>query len=179
VSGLAPRVFVDTNVLVYAHDSAAGERHATAKALLRRLWEEGTGALSTQVLQEFYAVATRKMKPPMDKAQARQIVADYSEWCVVDTDALLIVSASRLEEQHSLAFWDALIVEAALRAGVETLVSEDLQDGRVFANLAVRNPFRPGGRPQTWASVRDESRTRMDRKAAPMLSTPATYQAIV
>jgi predicted nucleic acid-binding protein len=112
-----------------------------ARDLLRRLWADGTGALSTQVLQEFYAVATRKLKPPMARAEARQIVADYSEWCVVDTDPLLIVSASDLEERHTLSFWDALIVEAALRADAETLVSEDLQDGRVFVNLTVRNPF--------------------------------------
>jgi predicted nucleic acid-binding protein len=141
VSDHIRRVFVDTNVLVYAHDSAAGDRHAMARDLLRRLWADGTGALSTQVLQEFYAVATRKLKPPMARAEARQIVADYSEWCVVDTDPLLIVSASDLEERHTLSFWDALIVEAALRADAETLVSEDLQDGRVFVNLTVRNPF--------------------------------------
>lgn len=137
-----PLVFVDTNVLVYAHDSAAGERGETARKLLRRLWDERTGALSTQVLQEFYAVATRKLKPPMTKLEARQIVADYSIWCVVDTDPLLIVSASKLDEEHSVGFWDALIIEAAIRAGAETLVSEDLQDGRRFGTLSVRNPFR-------------------------------------
>ena len=144
MSAPGPLVFVDTNILVYAHDSAAGERGEIARRLLRTLWNEGTGALSTQVLQEFYAVATRKLKPPMTRGEARQIVADYSIWCVVDTDPLLIVSASRLEEEHSLGFWDSLIIEAALRSGAETLVSEDLQDGRAFGTLSVRNPFGEG-----------------------------------
>ena len=142
MSAPGPLVFVDTNVLVHAHDAGAGERGDVARALLRELWADRRGALSTQVLQEFYAVVTRKLKPPIARADARHIVADYSTWCVVDTDPLLIVSASRLEEQHSVGFWDALVIEAALRSGAETLVSEDLQDGRAFAGLTVRNPFR-------------------------------------
>ncbi|MCP2165621.1 PIN domain-containing protein [Goodfellowiella coeruleoviolacea] len=137
-----PRVFVDTNILVYAEDKTNQAHHQTAKALLRELWDTGTGALSTQVLQEFYAVVTRKLRPPLPRAEARRLVADYSEWCVVDTDALLIISASRLEEDHTLAFWDALVVEAALRAGATELLSEDLQHGRRFGPLVVRNPFR-------------------------------------
>jgi predicted nucleic acid-binding protein len=69
------------------------------------------------------------------------VVRDYSEWCRVDTDPLLIISASRLSEQHSINFWDALIIEAALRAGATELVTEDLHNGRRFGELAVRNPF--------------------------------------
>lgn len=134
-------VFVDTNILVYAHDSNSPDRQRVAQTVLKELWDNRSGALSTQVLQEFYAVATRKLKPPMPKSAARRIVADYSVWCTVDTDPLLIVSASRLEEEHSLAFWDALVIEAALRSGATWLLSEDLQDGRRFANLTIRNPF--------------------------------------
>jgi predicted nucleic acid-binding protein len=69
------------------------------------------------------------------------LVAAYGEWCDVATEPQLIVAASRLEEEHTLAFWDALIVEAAIRAGADRLVSEDLQDGRRFGTLAVENPF--------------------------------------
>ena len=134
-------VFIDTNILVYAHDSGSASRQKVAQAVLKELWDTRSGVLSTQVLQEFYAVVTRKLKPPMPRAAARRIVADYSVWCTVDTDSLLIVSASRLEEEHSLAFWDALIVEAALRSGATYLLSEDLQDGRRFAELTIRNPF--------------------------------------
>jgi predicted nucleic acid-binding protein len=135
------KTFIDTNVLVYAHDADAGVRHATAKKLLAELWPNRNGSLSTQVLQEFYAVATRKFKPPMPRPKARAIVAAYGEWCDVATEPQLIVAASRLEEEHTLSFWDALIVQAAIHAGADRLVSEDLQDGRRFGTLTIENPF--------------------------------------
>lgn len=134
--------FVDTNILVYAH--AAGEHDPSARKsreLLTDLWRSETGALSPQVLQEFYAVTTRKAKPPLTRETARRVVARYSEWCSVETDPLLIVSASKLEEDHTMAFWDALIIEAALRCGAERLWSEDLQHGRRFGELVIENPL--------------------------------------
>jgi predicted nucleic acid-binding protein len=135
------KTFVDTNVLVYAHDTDAGTRHAAAKALLAELWGNRNDSLSTQVLQEFYAVVTRKFRPPMPRAKARAIVAAYGEWCDVATEPQLIVAASRLEEEHTLSFWDSLIVQAAIHAGAGRLVSEDLQDGRRFGILTIENPF--------------------------------------
>jgi predicted nucleic acid-binding protein len=138
------KIFIDTNVLVYAHDTDAGTRHATAKALLTELWDNRNGSLSTQVLQEFYAVATRKLKPPMPRATARAIVAAYGEWCDVATEPQLIVAASRLEEERTVSFWDALIVQAAIHAGADRLVSEDLQGGRRFGTLSIENPFAAG-----------------------------------
>lgn len=138
------KTFVDTNVLVYAHDANAGNRRAAARALLTELWDNRSGSLSTQVLQEFYAVVTRKFKPPMERAKARAIVAAYGEWCDVATQPQLIVAASRLEEEHTLSFWDSLIVQAAIHAGADRLVSEDLQDGRRFGALTIENPFKAG-----------------------------------
>jgi predicted nucleic acid-binding protein len=135
------KTFIDTNVLVYAHDTDAGARQATAKALLAGLWDNRNGSLSTQVLQEFYAVVTRKFQPPMPRAKARAIVAAYGEWCDIATEPQLIVAASRLEEDHTLSFWDALIVQAAIHAGADRLVSEDLQHGRRFGTLTIENPF--------------------------------------
>ena len=67
------KTFVDTNVLVYAHDADAGARHTTAKALLTELWDNRNGSLSTQVLQEFYAVLTRKFRPRLDSSRANCI----------------------------------------------------------------------------------------------------------
>lgn len=136
------KTFIDTNVLVYAHDTDAGDRHATAKALLADLWDSRTGSLSTQVLQEFYAVVTRKFKPAMSLQKARAVVAAYGEWCDVPTQPQLIIAASRLEEEHTLSFWDALIVQAAIWADADRLVSEDLQHGRRFGVLTIENPFR-------------------------------------
>jgi predicted nucleic acid-binding protein len=135
------KTFIDTNVLVYAHDTDAGGKHAHARTLLGNLWDSRSGSLSTQVLQEFYAVVTRKFKPAMPLAKARAIVVAYGEWCDVATEPQLIVAASRLEEEHTLSFWDALIVQAAISAGAERLVSEDLQDGRRFGALTIENPF--------------------------------------
>jgi predicted nucleic acid-binding protein len=136
-------VFVDTNVLVYAHDASETARQPVAQVVLTDLWRSRAGALSTQVLQEFYVVATRKFDPPMPRREARDLVAAYSEWQLVQIDVPLIVAASQLEERHTLSFWDALIVEAARRAAATRLVSEDLQTGRRIAGLIIDNPFEP------------------------------------
>lgn len=133
------RIFIDTNILVYAYDPDEGAKHHTVVAIIEELWQSGTGALSTQVLQEFYSVATRRKKMP--GALARERVADYSQWCTLSTSPELLVSAGLLAENHKLSWWDALIIEAALRSGAGTLLSEDLQDGRRFGTLTVRNPF--------------------------------------
>jgi predicted nucleic acid-binding protein len=135
------RTFVDTNILVYAHDESETRKRAIAGALLHDLWQSGMGILSTQILQEFYVVATRKLNPPMSSEMARKIVALYAEWQPVRVDVPIILSASRLEERHSLSFWDALVVESARCAGAGRLVTEDLQDGRDFDGVRVENPF--------------------------------------
>lgn len=135
--------FVDTNVLVYAHDRTDGVRQPIAAQLLEDLWRARDGVVSTQVLTEFYAVVTRKFDPPLPRREARALVDAYAAWPLVQVDAPLIVAASALEEQHSLSFWDALIVEAARRGGANRLVSEDLQHGRRIAGLVIANPFLP------------------------------------
>lgn len=135
-------VFVDTNVLAYAHDATDTRRQDIARTRLEDLWQTGSGVISTQVLAEFYNVATRKFDPPMVQKRVREIVAAYEEWRPIQVDALLIVTASLLEEKHSLSFWDALIVEAARRAGAEMILTEDLQHDRRFGTTRVVNPFR-------------------------------------
>ncbi|MBF8291168.1 MAG: PilT protein [Chloroflexi bacterium] len=137
------RTFVDTNVLVYAHDAGDPTRQPVARALLEELWANGSGVLSTQVLQEFYVVATRKFQPPMPRAEARELVTLYATWSVVQVDVEMILDAAALEDSAQLSFWDALIVEAAHRAGAARLVSEDLQTGRQIAGIAIENPFGP------------------------------------
>jgi len=136
------RTFVDTNVLVYAHDASEARKQPVARALLEELWASRSGALSTQVLQEFYVVATRKFDPPMSRPAAREIVALYGTWPLVRTDLPLILAASQLEERHALSFWDALIVEAARRVGATRLVTEDLQGERRIGGVRIENPFR-------------------------------------
>ncbi len=133
--------FVDSNVLVYAHDRSEPHKQAIAQALLEELWAARTGRLSTQILQEFYVVATRKFDPPMSRAAAREIIALYGTWPLVQIDVPLMLAASELEQAQVLSFWDALVVEAARRAGAARLVTEDLQDGRTVAGVRIENPF--------------------------------------
>jgi predicted nucleic acid-binding protein len=133
--------FVDSNVLVYAHDLSETARRPVAQELLDELWRDRSGVVSTQVLSEFYVVATRKFDPPLSRRAAREVVAAYGAWPVVQVDVALILAASALEERHTLSFWDALIVEAASRAGARRVVSEDLQGGRRIRGLVIENPF--------------------------------------
>ncbi len=134
--------FVDTNVLVYAHDTSEVLKQPVARALLDTLWTSRTGLLSTQILQEFYVVATRKFDPPMSRSAAREIVSLYGTWPVVQVDVALVLTASQLEERHKLSFWDALVVQAARVGGAAVLVTEDLQHGRRIGGVRIEDPFR-------------------------------------
>jgi predicted nucleic acid-binding protein len=153
--------FVDTNVLVYAYDRSETVKHPIASALLTRLWDERTGVISTQVLQEFYAVATNKLKLAMAPVEAREIIEQYSAWPVVLLDTPLILNASRIHEQESISWWDAMIVEAAHVAGAARLVTEDMGDGREIEGVRIVNPFRLAGvrRRATGAAGRFDSGT--------------------
>ena len=140
-AGSGAVTFVDTNILVYAHDASESLKQPVAAAVVEELWRTGTGVVSAQVLQEFYVVATRRFDPPMSRSEAREIVEAYGSWDPVTTDVLLILSASALEQRHRLSFWDALIVEAALRAGATRIATEDLQAGRRYETVEIINPF--------------------------------------
>jgi predicted nucleic acid-binding protein len=133
--------FVDTNVLAYAHDRSEPRRQGIAQAMLDALWRDRAGVISTQVLQEFYVVATRKFGPPMPRGRAREVVALYAEWPVVQIDVLLVLAASELEDRHTLSIWDALILEAARRVGATRLLTEGLEHGRRIGGVSIENPF--------------------------------------
>lgn len=135
------RVFVDTNVLIYAHDLDAGPKHAVASAILRDLWSSRLGVLSTQVLQEFYVNVTQKIPAPLPRATARQIVRGYFVWHVEVLAPAMILKASDIEERHHLSFWDALIVAAALEGGARKLLTEDLNPGQTLEGMEIENPF--------------------------------------
>jgi predicted nucleic acid-binding protein len=142
---MSDKVFVDTNVLVYAHDLDAGKRHDVAVRLVAELWELRTAVISTQVLQEFYVNATRKIPAPLSLAAARQIVRTYAAWQTESISPLEIQTASELEEQHQLSFWDALIVAAALKGGAARILTEDLTPGHRISGVTIENPFATGG----------------------------------
>lgn len=135
------RVFLDTNVIVYAYDETAGRKHDIARDLLIGLWNAGGGLVSTQVLQEFYVTVTKKLPSPLPKLEARQIVEDFLTWEVVTNDGESILAAVDLQSAQKLSFWDALIVVSAQKAAADVLLSEDFSDGRRFEGLLIRNPF--------------------------------------
>jgi len=136
------RVFLDTNVLVYAYDSSASSKHVKARQAVEELWNEERGLLSTQVLQEFFVQVTRKIPKPLEPRQAKVIVRDLLTWEVVVNDGNLILSAIELQLAHNFSFWDSMIIEAALRGGADLLFSEDLSHGQKIGPLTVVNPFR-------------------------------------
>lgn len=134
-------VFVDTNVLVYARDSSDPSRQRRAASWLARLWDEGSGRLSHQVLQEFYVTVTRKLDPPADPAFARDDVAALATWSPVATDLPIMESAWRIEDRFGFSWWDALIVAQALASGCEAILTEDLQHGQDLFGVRVIDPF--------------------------------------
>jgi predicted nucleic acid-binding protein len=134
------KTFIDTNVLIYAHDVDATEKRRIAKAVLQELWRERTGVLSMQVLQEFYVSVTRKIRVPLPKDLARLVVSSYAIWCV-ETTPDEISAAFRIEDESRIGFWDALIVSSAARSGATRILSEDLSAGQRIAGIPIENPF--------------------------------------
>lgn len=139
-NGTSDRSFVGSNVLIYAHDVDAGRKRETARDLLRDLWVDRTGVLSTQVLHEFYVNVTRRIRTPLPTPEARSVVATYVPWCIEPTIAD-VEAAFRIEDEAAIAFWDALIVAAAARSGATRVLSEDLNPGQVIAGVTIHNPF--------------------------------------
>jgi len=137
---MSGKTFVDTNILIYAHDADAGRKHEIAKGVLRELWSERTGMLSTQVLQEFYVNVTRKIATPLSKDSARAVVSAYASWCrEITLDE--ISAAFRIEDESRLGFWDALIISSAAREGAVRVLSEDMNPGQTVSGVRIENPF--------------------------------------
>jgi predicted nucleic acid-binding protein len=134
------KTFVDSNVLIYAHDLDAGTKYRIANSLLRQLWENRTGVLSVQVLQEFYANITRKVSKPISQTQARMAVEEYSRWSI-ETTPHDIALAFRIEDEARISFWDALIVASAVKRGAVRILSEDFNPGQKIAGVLIENPF--------------------------------------
>jgi len=137
---MSGKTFVDTNVLIYAHDVDAKAKHEVAKAVLRRLWDERSGVLSPQVLQEFYVDVTRKISTPLPKDMARLVVNSYAIWCTETTPAE-IAYALRIEDESRIGFWDALIVASAANCGAERILSEDSNLQHLISGIRIEKPF--------------------------------------
>jgi predicted nucleic acid-binding protein len=131
----------DTHVLVYAFDLHDGKKQKRAQALIRDYGSRGELVISTQVLQEFYVVVTKKLANPVMPVEAAAIVADLAEFPLIQVDKNLISRSIQRHQQGEFSFWDGLIVEAALQANCSLLFSEDMQHGRQMGTLSCQNPF--------------------------------------
>jgi predicted nucleic acid-binding protein len=134
--------FLDTNILVYAHDESAGKKYEKAKALVQELWDSKMGCLSVQVLQEFYVTITKKVAVPLDIDMAAKIIEDLSYWKIYAPEAKDVLNAIDLQRRYQLPFWDAMIVWSAAESGCDIIWSENLNPGQIYAGVKLLNPFR-------------------------------------
>lgn len=137
--GRAPRTFLDTNVLVYSDDPRDPLKHQKAIDLIKHHLSQRTGAVSTQVLQEYFVNATGKLKLDADLAKRRvEVFAKFQVTEPTVADVLLAIDLHRL---HGLSFWDSLILQSAKQSGCRVLLSEDMQHGQVIDGMRIVNPF--------------------------------------
>jgi predicted nucleic acid-binding protein len=135
------KVFVDTNILVYAYDSSAGDKHKMAVELMSRLWASSDGIISSQVLQEFFVCVTRKIVKPLDVRTAKEIVKDLLKWKTVIVTGEILLEAIDILSVHKSSFWDSMIIASAIEGGARTILSEDLSNNQLIKGITIRNPF--------------------------------------
>ena len=138
---MSDKYFVDTNILVYAHDRSTGIKHERAQRLLEQLWDSANGVLSTQVLQELCINLRRKVRQPLPMEEVRQLIRDYSTWEVVTNTSESVILALEIENRYQTSFWDALILQAAESSGASILYSEDLATGQRYGEIQIINPL--------------------------------------
>jgi predicted nucleic acid-binding protein len=140
-STIAP-VFVDTNVLVYSRDPSHPEKHQRARGWLAHLWPTHRGRLSFQILNEYYAIVTGKLKPGLRPEDARADVRALLAWQPQPVNGDVLVGAWEAQDSYGFSLWDSLVVAAAQATGSRYLLTEDLQHGQDLDGLIVLNPFR-------------------------------------
>ena len=135
------RVFFDTNVLVYAHDTGSRKKKARSQELIFKAIRNRTGVVSPQVLSEFFVTVTQKVARPMDAECARREIILLATMATVDLDATLVVRAIDMKREHQLNYWGALILAAAERAECPVVYSEDLSHDQSYGGVTVQNPY--------------------------------------
>lgn len=135
------KVFLDTNIIVYAHDRSSKDKQAVASEIMDYLWESRKGVVSAQVLQEFFVCVTQKIAKPLPIKNARVIIEYLANWDTVVNDKYITLKAIDLQEKCRFSFWDSLIIQAAIQGQAGILFSEDLTDGQVVKDLKILNPF--------------------------------------
>jgi predicted nucleic acid-binding protein len=138
---MAEKYFVDTNILIYAHDRSTDIKHERARQLIERLWTSGEGVLSTQVLQELCVNLRRKVAKPVPVDELRGLIRDYLSWEIVVNTPEAVLRAFEIEVRYKTSFWDALILQAAEQSGAAVLYSEDLAGKQSYGAVRVVNPL--------------------------------------
>lgn len=133
--------FFDTNLLVYLFDRAQPAKREQARRRFIAEVEAGRFVTSTQVLQEFYVVVTRKLAVALRPEEAEDALRSLAELHIAPVDVALILQAAVRSRDMRVSFWDALIIETALAVGADCLLSEDLQHDRQLDGLRIQNPF--------------------------------------
>lgn len=135
------KVFLDTNIIIYAYDISAGSKHEIARKIIIDLWESALGIISTQVLQEFFIIVTRKIPKPLDISSAKKIIENLLVWDVIINDGESILDAIDIQTKYNYTFWDSMIIQSAIRGGAELLLTEDLAEGKKVNGVMIKNPF--------------------------------------
>lgn len=138
---MSAKVFLDTNILIYAHDKAYPDKMARAREIIFQGLRDGLAAISAQVLSEFFVTITQKAKKPMSLELARREIELLSNLETTEIDASIVLRAILIKQRWQLNYWDSLIIAAAERSGCTTVYSEDFSDGQGFGAVIVRNPF--------------------------------------
>ena len=138
---MSVKYFVDTNILIYTRDSTEPEKQSKAEQWLKHLWENESGRISTQVMNEYYVTATQKLKPGLSKEQARSDIRALSVWQPLDISTTLIESAWETQDQYGYSWWDSLIISSAIFLDCGYLLSEDMQHQQKIGTLTIINPF--------------------------------------
>lgn len=135
----SPRVFVDTNVLVYTDDPRDPGKQSRALTLLKEHLRGGTGVLSIQVLQEYFSTSTRKLR--LSAELAKQRIEIFATLHVVEPCVDDLLAAIDIHRLHRVSFWDSLIIRSAKVAGCRVLATEDMQHGEIIDGVRIVNPF--------------------------------------
>jgi predicted nucleic acid-binding protein len=138
---MSDNIFVDTNILLYSRDASEPGKQAIASARLAELWENRSGRLSVQVLNEYFVNATRKLDPGLSPEEAWDDIEALSAWNPLPIDMAILTRSFAVQRRYQLSWWDSMIIAAAETAGCTHILSEDLAHGANYFGIIVENPF--------------------------------------
>jgi predicted nucleic acid-binding protein len=140
---MADRVFLDTNIFIYAIDTSPSQsfKRDRARNLIREHIEMESGVISIQVLQEFFVGSTSKISSPLSAEDALEFIQYISAFDMVIPSVEMVITAIGLHQKHRFSFWDAMIIQSAMVTDCNLLLSEDLQHGFQLGSLTIKNPF--------------------------------------